>query len=86
MEGVGVSEGSSDVADSDAEGRGALGERVGGGNTVGNGKDLAAEESGGDGLVEGVGVLVVDGLGGGRVGGSGAVGVLGTGSGRAGLG
>lgn len=86
MEGVGVGESSGDVAHSNAEGRGALGERVGGSDTVGDGEDLAAEESGGDGLVEGVGVLVVDGLGGGRVGGSGAVGVLGTRSSGAGLG
>lgn len=85
MEGVGVGESGGDVAHSNAEGRGALGEGVGRSDTVGDGEDLAAEESGGDGLVEGVGVLVVDGLGGGRVGGSRAVGILGTGGGRAGL-
>ena len=73
VEGVGVGEGGGDVADSDAEGRGALRKRVGGSDAVGDGDDLAAEESGGDGLVEGVGVLVVDGLGRGRVGGSRAV-------------
>lgn len=86
MEGVGVGEGGGDVADSDAESRGGLGKRVGGGDTVGDGDDLAAEKSGGDGLVEGVGVLVVDCLSRGCVAGSGAVGVLGTRSGRAGLG
>ena len=63
VEGVGVGEGGGNVADSDAEGRGTLRERVGGGDAVGDGDDLAAEKSGGDGLVEGVGVLVVDGLG-----------------------
>jgi hypothetical protein len=63
VEGVGRGVSGSDVADSNGEGGGILRERVG--RSVGSrdGDDLAAEKSGGDGLVEGVGVLVVDGRG-----------------------
>jgi hypothetical protein len=68
VEGVGRSVSGSDVADSDGEGGGILGKGVGGSLSSGDGDDLAAEESGGDGLVEGVGVLVVDGRGVDRVG------------------
>jgi hypothetical protein len=71
VEGVGRSVSGSDVADSNGEGGGILGERVGGGLSSGDGDDLAAEESGGDGLVEGVGVLVEDGRGVDRVVGGG---------------
>lgn len=69
MEGVGRSVGSSDVADSNGEGGGAGGERVSGSLSAGDGDDLGAHESGGYGLVEGVGVLVEDGRGVDRVGG-----------------
>lgn len=69
MEGVGRSVGGSDVADSNVEGGGAGGERVGRSVGARDGDDLAAHESGGYGLVEGVGVLVEDGRGVNRVGG-----------------
>lgn len=69
MEGVGRGVGGSDVADSDGEGGSAGGERVGRRFSARDGDDLAAEESGGYGLVEGVGVLVEDGRGVDRVGG-----------------
>jgi len=69
VEGVGRSVGGSNIADSNAEGGSAGGERVGRSLGAGDGDDLAAHESGGYGLVEGVGVLVEDGRGVDRVGG-----------------